>query len=286
MPRRSTTSRGARRCSPSCTRAEDELKSHRAEEEELARELVDTEERLAENQRRTDEALRRAAERLQEVEDRAAEAEARAERAEQLANAKAEEFERTGRLREMLDRIAEAEQRASSAEQRAREAVDRVAEPMPEIDTSAIFEDPDAPAHPESEAEVRPHGDALLEHAPPPEPAVPPEPAPPESAPPPAPEQTPEWFSSSLEPEHVAADPEPAADAPETPIPGSEVGSGPVRSTPPATRSFAARPLGHPDGRVLAYRERVGGVRSLDDLDQIPGFPGDFLTELKTKLGI
>ena len=176
----------------------------------------------------------------------------------------------------MLDRIADAEQRASSAEQRAREAVDRVAEPMPEIDTSAIFEGPDAPAHPESEAEVRPHGDALLEHAPPPAPAAP------EGAPPPAPEHTPEWFSSSLEPEHVAADPEPAADAP---IPGSEVSSGPVRINDASYEQL--RQLGlsvTQTGRVLAYRERVGGFSSLDDLDQIPGFPGGFLAELKTKL--
>ena len=30
-------------------------------------------------------------------------------------------------------------------------------------------------------------------------------------------------------------------------------------------------------GRVLAYRERLGGFRAVDELDEIPGFPRDFL---------
>jgi DNA uptake protein ComE-like DNA-binding protein len=37
-------------------------------------------------------------------------------------------------------------------------------------------------------------------------------------------------------------------------------------------------------GRVLAHRERIGGFKSLDDLDGIPGFPRSFLTELKPHL--
>ena len=37
-------------------------------------------------------------------------------------------------------------------------------------------------------------------------------------------------------------------------------------------------------GRVLAYRDRVGGFKSLDELDRIPGFPKSFLTELKRGL--
>jgi DNA uptake protein ComE-like DNA-binding protein len=35
---------------------------------------------------------------------------------------------------------------------------------------------------------------------------------------------------------------------------------------------------------VLAYRDRVGGFKSLDDLYTIPGFPKGFLTELKRRL--
>ena len=66
---------------------------------------------------------------------------------------------------------------------------------------------------------------------------------------------------------------------------GLGIGSGPVRINDASYEQL--RQLGlsvTQTGRVLAYRERVGGFSSLDDLDQIPGFPGDFLTELKTKL--
>lgn len=39
-------------------------------------------------------------------------------------------------------------------------------------------------------------------------------------------------------------------------------------------------------GRVLAYRDRVGGFKSLDELDSIPGFPHSFLEELKRQLTV
>ena len=39
-------------------------------------------------------------------------------------------------------------------------------------------------------------------------------------------------------------------------------------------------------GRVLAYRDRVGGFKSLDELDSIPGFPHSFLEELKRNLTV
>lgn len=37
-------------------------------------------------------------------------------------------------------------------------------------------------------------------------------------------------------------------------------------------------------GRVLAHRERGGGFSSVDELDEIPGFPRDFLEQVKPKL--
>ena len=37
-------------------------------------------------------------------------------------------------------------------------------------------------------------------------------------------------------------------------------------------------------GRVLAFRERSGGFASLDDLDEIPGFPSAQLQQLKRHL--
>jgi competence ComEA-like helix-hairpin-helix protein len=36
--------------------------------------------------------------------------------------------------------------------------------------------------------------------------------------------------------------------------------------------------------RVLAYRERLGGYESVDDLDAVPGLPRPFLSGLKAKL--
>jgi len=39
-------------------------------------------------------------------------------------------------------------------------------------------------------------------------------------------------------------------------------------------------------GRVLDYRESLGGFKSLDQLDDIAGFPRDVLTELKRMLTI
>jgi DNA uptake protein ComE-like DNA-binding protein len=38
--------------------------------------------------------------------------------------------------------------------------------------------------------------------------------------------------------------------------------------------------------RVLAYRERLGSFRSLQQLDDIPGFPQALLAELKVKLSV
>ena len=37
-------------------------------------------------------------------------------------------------------------------------------------------------------------------------------------------------------------------------------------------------------GRVLAHRESTGGFESLDELDEIIGFPREQLEELKRKL--
>jgi competence protein ComEA len=38
--------------------------------------------------------------------------------------------------------------------------------------------------------------------------------------------------------------------------------------------------------RVLAYRERLGGYNSVDDLDEVPGFPGDFLEDFKRRVSV
>jgi len=38
--------------------------------------------------------------------------------------------------------------------------------------------------------------------------------------------------------------------------------------------------------RLLAHRERLGGFRSVDDLDQVPGFPDDLLADLKSRSSV
>jgi competence protein ComEA len=35
--------------------------------------------------------------------------------------------------------------------------------------------------------------------------------------------------------------------------------------------------------RLLAHRERLGGFKSVDDLDEVAGFPQDLLVELKQR---
>ena len=35
--------------------------------------------------------------------------------------------------------------------------------------------------------------------------------------------------------------------------------------------------------RLLAHRERLGGFQSVDDLDQVVGFPEDVLDDLKSR---
>jgi DNA uptake protein ComE-like DNA-binding protein len=39
-------------------------------------------------------------------------------------------------------------------------------------------------------------------------------------------------------------------------------------------------------GRVLAYRERNQGFKSLDELDAIPGFPDGFLDGVRDRLSV
>jgi DNA uptake protein ComE-like DNA-binding protein len=38
--------------------------------------------------------------------------------------------------------------------------------------------------------------------------------------------------------------------------------------------------------RLLAHRERLGGFTSIDDLDQVAGFPDDVLADLKSRATI
>ncbi len=187
--------------------AQEPREAHRDPERSLARQIEETEARIAAAQQRTAAALERAATRLSDAEARANEAESRAAHAEELAKLKSEELERETRLRELLDRIAETEERAADAERRARETVARIADL----------------------ADRQQSADA----------------------------QT--------------AGPEP----PGVPLNLNEATYEDLRRLRLSVTQA---------GRLLAYRDRAGGFKSLDELDAIPGFPKPFLTELKPRL--
>jgi hypothetical protein len=199
---------------------------------------------------------------------------------------KAEEVERAERLQTMLDQIAEAEQRAEAAERRARESVARVAEPIPEIDAETVLGQaaPEAEPEPASESEPEPRTtpeapEAAVDRdaAPEPEAFLPPGHAATSAPPPPPP---------------APAPPEPTVVPPSKPEPegAGQLGEPPSEPLDLNSASYEdLRELGlsvTQTGRVLAYRERVGGFKSLDDLDAIPGFPDSFLTDFKTRLRV
>jgi hypothetical protein len=164
----------------------------------------------------------------------------------------------------MLGRIAEAERRANEAEERARHAVAKVSEPTPE---------PESPPQPTPEAE--PAGTA--ERSEPGEPGAS------------AAAVEPEAF---LPPNQTAQSDEPTVITPPTPAPEPESGAPqPLQGGGTLSLNEAGyedlRSLGlsvTQTGRVLAYRERVGGFSSLDDLEAIPGFPRSLLNELRAHL--
>ena len=157
----------------------------------------------------------------------------------------------------MLDRIAQAEQRADEAEQRARETVDRIVDLGSELARThpPVTRQPEPPAAepgPEPPAAEPGTGAACGERRPPP--------------PPPQ-----------------ASVPAPSAPAP-APAPSSEEKLNVNQATYDDLRRLRLSVT--QTGRVLDYRETLGGFKSLDQLDEIAGFPRDLLTELKRKLTI
>jgi len=121
-----------------------------------------------------------------------------------------------------------------------------------------------------------------------------------------------EWSAESgshaAEPDEPVADevPDPSAAASEDPEPDTEPEPEPDPAPDPTAQVSPAAPSGGPvdinsasyedlrglglsvtqTGRVLAFREREGSFKSLDELDSITGFPRGFLDDLKTHLSI
>ena len=101
---------------------------------------------------------------------------------------------------------------------------------------------------------------------------------------PPSPPPPPEPASASP----PAAEPAPAPEAgPDQPTVESPAAKPPLNLNEATYEQLRERSLSVTQtGRVLAYRDRVGGFTSLDELDSIPGFPNSFLEELKRNLTV
>jgi competence protein ComEA len=89
-------------------------------------------------------------------------------------------------------------------------------------------------------------------------------------------------------PESPAAPAVPDAEQqpPEQPLPGAPSGEPLNLNTATYDELRTLRLSVTQTGRVLAHRERVGRFQSVDELEQIPGFPTDFLAALKPHLTV
>ena len=249
-----------------------QIARRRRRDQELLSELEQTESRIEATRARTEQAMNEARERLEAIEAQAGEAEERAARAEKLADLRAQETERERRLHEMLGRIHEAEQRARDAESRAREAVAGASGPR---DPGGAPAEPDQP------------------------------PPPPPAAEPVASERPPTDFSEIATSRETG--PAPGGVLPGSPADvGEELRAAPDFENEGAAETPGSGPVEEGDrlslneanfeqlrdaglsvtqtGRVLAHRERAGGFSSVDELEEIPGFPRDFLDRIKPKL--
>jgi competence protein ComEA len=81
-----------------------------------------------------------------------------------------------------------------------------------------------------------------------------------------------------IEAESIFAEAEPASPA---------MPAAPVSVNSATLDDLRAIGLSHTQAaRLLAHRERAGGFGSLDELDELPGFPAGFLAELKARVRI
>jgi DNA uptake protein ComE-like DNA-binding protein len=85
----------------------------------------------------------------------------------------------------------------------------------------------------------------------------------------------------------AAASPEPAKLAPEPSEPKAEPASSGLDVNTVTFEQLRGLGLSVTQAtRVIAYRERKDGFKSLDDLDGVPGMPKDLLDDLKGKLSV
>ena len=196
-----------------------------------------------------DRSMTEAERRLTEIEERTRAAEKRAAEAQRLAALHADEEERERRLKDLRDSVAQAEERAREAERRAAEAEQAV---MRSVSPGAAQPGVQREAH---VVDPQPQAPGMQ----PPAPPGPPQPGPP---PPPTPEP-------------------PAPPAPEPP----SAAAGPTISLNSVSfEQLRSQGLSVTQAtRLLAHRERIGSFQSLDDLDEVPGFPKDQVEDLKRR---
>jgi competence protein ComEA len=110
---------------------------------------------------------------------------------------------------------------------------------------------------------------------------VPSPPSAPEPTPPPAPAPpTPTPFPQPTPP----AEPPPAASAVNASTSTFDGSGAPVNLNTVTFEQLRGENLTVTQAtRLLAHRERLGGFQSVDDLNQVAGFPGDLLEDLKRR---
>ena len=263
--------------------AERQLEERRKQERDLAEELAETEQQLTDEQEKTEQALVQATERLEEI--RGPRRRGRVPRSARRAPGRA--ARERGRARAQAARDADPDRRGRG---RAQAAEDRVRSAVREIGRRAGSEpapaEPAAPGAPARGARARPARRRT-------EPGASGATASP-------------WTVGNLGPRPRArgrarrrAEPrrrEPPARRRHrparhrrrrAPIPGTiePPPGGPININTADYDALRSLKLSVTQtGRVLAHRERAGGFASLDELDQIPGFPRAFLDELKRHL--
>ncbi|MGE5283259.1 MAG: ComEA family DNA-binding protein [Chloroflexota bacterium] len=135
---------------------------------------------------------------------------------------------------------------------------------------------PPAPAPPPSPAPEPPQPAALPPQPPAPEPPAPPQPQPSAPAPP----------AAAPEPPAAAPPPQPPAPTPPT-SPEAAAAGGPIDLNAITFEQLRASGLSVTQAtRLLAHRERVGRFGSIDELDEIPGFPQEMLEDLKRRASV
>jgi len=215
--------------------------------------LAAVERKLQQNSDERDRTLREAESRLRRIEQRAEDAERRAAFAERLAQLKIDESERERRLSEVIAGIDRAEERAVEAEERAKAAEQTAASALEEVVTPAAPVPPTAPPAP-----VEP-------------------PAPPVA-------------QSQASAETV--DQTPIIPASRSPLfgggsSGIRSGSGSLNLNSATFEELRDADLSVTQAtRILAYRERFGGYRSVEDLEKVPGFPAELIESLRGKITV